>query len=320
MKNMTLRNMLYAGAASAALLVAAPAWADVFVQADIHKTKDITVTEHITIDKTINLDVDVNIVPGKAAEATGIINQQNYDNEACGNCAEKADSIVNSLGGGASEGNTGIVNVNQSSGNMNNQGNAVSVAVDFVRPPPNLPPPPDVPPPPPQAVGDPGFANSQAHVEQVNGVEHDGDTSIGSGNLVDTVNLLFRDALIDSSINDNEGIVNVNQSPGSMNNQANLVSLAVSLVDPTTEGGGVALSEADLGQVNSGNAAHESDSAPETETETNGVGGLVGINKGAVITGSIIGNTGITNVNQAAGNMANQANNVSTAAVVVGGL
>jgi len=303
---MTMRTMLYAGVATTALLIANTASADVFVEADINKTKDITVTENITITKTIDLDVVVSIFPGKAAEADGIINQENQDNEACGNCAEKRDEIINSIGGGEND-NSGIVNVNQSSGNMNNQGNAVSIAVDAVKLPPGTPPPPPGVPPPP--VGNSGFANSQAHIEQVNGNELDEEEG-EEGNLVDTVNLLFRDAVIENSINGHQGIVNVNQSPGQMNNQANLVAVAVSFA-----AGGVALSEADLGQVNSGNQAHESASNPVSEAEV-----LVGINKSAAIDGSITGNTGIVNVNQAAGNMANQANNVSAAAVIVGGL
>ena len=309
---MTMRTVLYAGVATCALLTASAASADVFVEADINKTKDITVTQNITIIKTIDLSVLVSIVPDKAAEATGIINQENYNNKACGNCAEKLDEIIGSIGGGAENGNTGIVNVNQSSGNMNNQGNAVSVAVDAVRPPGS--PPPQVPPPPTADPVGGGFANSQAHIEQVNGVEaREASTAqVSAPNIVDTVNLLFRDAVIRNSINENTGIVNVNQSPGSMNNQANLVSVAVSLISPGE--GGVALSEADLGQVNGFNQVYESDSDPESDTTP-----LFGINKSAEIRGSITGNVGIIGVNQASGNMANQANNVSAAAVVVGG-
>jgi hypothetical protein len=299
---MTMKAMLCAGVATTALLIATAASADVYVEADINKTKDIDVTENITITKTINLNVAVVVVPTKAAESTGIINQVNEDNEACGNCAEKRDEIIDSIGGGSS--NSGIVNVNQSSGNMNNQGNAVSVAVDFVVVPPTTPTPtPNDPGEPVDPDG--GFAHSQAHIEQVNGQENEE----GEGNLVDTVNLLFRDAVIEDSINGNQGIVNVNQSPGSMNNQANLVSLAVSFAT-----GGVALSEADLGQVNSWNDVHESDSRP-----ISGENPLIGINKNADITNSINNNTGIIGVNQAAGNMANQANNVSAAVVVAGG-
>jgi hypothetical protein len=303
---MKMRTLLYAGVATSALLAAAQASADVFVEADITKHKDITVTENITISKTIDITAVVAVIPTKAAEATGIINQVNQDNEACGNCAEKRDAIIGSIGGG--EANTGIVNVNQSSGNMNNQGNAVSVAVDVDDPNPPSNPPPILPPPPsenpPTIDPNGGFANSQAHVEQVNGQE-DGEGP--GGNLVDTVNLLFRDAVIENSINGNRGIVNVNQSPGSMNNQANLISVAVSL-----RAGGVALSEADLGQVNSANDVHESDTSPVSGDDFH-----IGINKSASITGSINGNAGIIGVNQASGNMANQANNVSAAAVVV---
>lgn len=306
--NTTMRALLYAGVAAAALLTSTTASATVTVTATIDKDKDITVHENITINKTIDLDVTVNLLPGKAAEADGIVNQENYGNTACGNCAEKRDEIINSIGGGAGGSNIGIVNVNQSTGNMNNQGNAVSVAVDAVRQPPT----PGVPDPTPDPnLGDAGFANSQAHIEQVNGRESE-EGNLNTGNTVDTVNLLFRDALIANSINGNRGIVNVNQSPGQMNNQANQVVVAVSLVG--TGEPGVALSEADLGQVNSFNVAYESDSSP-----VSGVNPFFGINKTARIDGSIIGNQGIVNVNQASGNMANQANNVSAAAIVVGG-
>src|SRR5262245_38158285 len=217
--NRTMRAILYAGVAATALLISNSASATVTVTATIDKDKDITVHENITINKTIDLDVTVDIVPGKAAEADGIVNQENYGNTACGNCAEKRDEIINSIGNGGR--NTGIVNVNQSSGNMNNQGNAVSVAVDAFIPEDPEPPTPDDPTPDP---GESGFAHSQAHIEQVNGREQDAETTPGiaavanAGNTVDTVNLLFRDALIQNSINNNQGIVNVNQSPGQMNN------------------------------------------------------------------------------------------------------
>lgn len=300
-----MKKILLAGVAGCALFLVNSASAEVNVVADIDKTKIVTVTQRITITKTVNLTALVDVTPGKAAEASGLINQSNYANEACGNCAEKLDEII-----GAISGSTGIVNVNQSSGNMNNQGNAVSVAWDAVRPPGAPPPPPGQP---PSTPGTSAFANSQAHIDQKNGAFLT-DSTVGlAPNLVDTVNLLFRDAVITDSINDNTGIVQVNQSVGSMNNQANQVSLAVSLLQASHEGG-VALSEADLGQLNVGNSAHESDSAPVSDTEF-----LIGINKNADISGSISGNTGIVGVNQGAGNMANQANNVSAAFVVVGG-
>jgi hypothetical protein len=132
-----------------------------------------------------------------------------------------------------------------------------------------------------------GFAESQAHAEQVN-----------EANLVDTINLLFRDAAIANSFSGNTGVLGFNQSPGNMNNQVNLVSLAVALTDS-----GVALSEADLGQFNLFNVVEESDSIGDP--------GGVGINKSASILASLNNNTGIVGLNQSAGNMANQANVVS---------
>jgi hypothetical protein len=297
-----MKKILYAGVASCALFIANAASADVTVLANINKTKDITVTEFITILKTVDLTAFVDITPGKAAEAQGLINQTNYDNTACGNCAEKTDTIDGSITGG-----TGIANVNQATGNMNNQGNAVSVAWDVTRPPPVTPPPPDVP---PGAPGASGFANSQAHIDQKNGEDSEGGSF---PNLVDTVNLLFRDATITDSINDNSGIVQVNQNTGNMNNQANQFVLAVSLLGDSQQGG-VALSEADLGQVTVANRDQESDSVPTDDNRS-----LIGINKNVSIDGSITGNTGVVNVNQGAGNMSNQANNVSAAVVVIGG-
>jgi hypothetical protein len=88
-----------------------------------------------------------------------------------------------------------------------------------------------------------------------------------------------------------------------MNNQANALSLAVSL-----ESGGVALAEADLGQINVFNTVHESDSDPATPP-------LIGVHKSANISSSVNYNIGVVGVNQAAGNMANQGNVVSIAAV-----
>jgi hypothetical protein len=322
-----MKKILLAGVAGCALFIVNSASADVNVLANITKTKDITVTETVTITKTVNLEAVVGSVPGKAAESTGIINQSNYNNLDCGNCAEKNDTISNSIGGGTDGGNHGIVNVNQASGNMNNQGNAVSVAWDFDTSPGPVPVPPVVPPPTPGTVGNSSFANSQAHVDQKNGAYNLTNPSTGAftgistaANTVDAVNLLFRDAAITNSINHNTGIVNVNQAVGNNSNQANNESLAVSLLPgPTgtppvgTETGGVALSEADLGQLNTGNHNWESDATGVAGDE------IFGIHKSATMTDSVSDNIGIVGVNQSAGNMSNQANNVSAAFVVVGG-
>lgn len=90
-------------------------------------------------------------------------------------------------------GNSGVVGVNQNSGNMNNQLNKVALAVG------------------------PGshVALSEAALGQVN-----------AGNSVTEIET-FRFNTINGSVNNNDGIVGVNQSSGNMNNQASVVSMAV---------------------------------------------------------------------------------------------
>lgn len=251
--------------------------ADVVVNAKVNKNKDIRILETINIDKVVSVKADVNRKVEKAAESQTLVNQTNWNNEVCTNCDEKRDTIVNS-----GSNNSGVLKLNQAAGNMNNQGNAISIAVDVIDSGGNGTPDPNV---------TDGFTDAQAHVDQKN-----------FSNVVDTINILFRDGLIRNSINDNAGVAHVNQAPGNMANQSNAFSLAVSLAR-----GGVALAEADLGQVNRNNRVEESDSRGRDQ----GQDGFIGINKRADIVGSINGNTGVVGVNQSAGNMANQANVVS---------
>ncbi|MEX1205003.1 MAG: hypothetical protein WEB85_07110, partial [Dongiaceae bacterium] len=90
--------------------------------------------------------------------------------------------------------NTGIVGVNQNGGNNNNQTNAVAVAAGL----------------------DAGLALAETALGQEN-----------SDNYVKDTNTLKRD-LIQSSVNNNTGVVSVNQSAGANNNQSGAVSIAAS--------------------------------------------------------------------------------------------
>ena len=103
---------------------------------------------------------------------------------------QKADVI-----GGSIRGNTGIVNVNQSVGNMNNQANQIVFAV----------------------ASEALVALAEADLGQTN-----------ASNTVREVGTVRID-MIDDSINGNRGIVNVNQSAGNMNNQANVISISASV-------------------------------------------------------------------------------------------
>ena len=288
-----MRKLLLGAAVAVFGLGFGSANASVTIDVSVLKTKDVIVTETLDIEKFVFLDVFVEIEPDKFAEATVLINQVNVDNTACTNCAEKSNLISNS-----GNDNAGVININQASGNMSNQGSAVSIAVDLRTTPPGgeggEPPP---------VSGENGFAEALAADEQVNRI-----------NTVDTVNLFFRDAEIFESFNNNTGIIHANQQVGNMTNQANDVAMAVSFAI-----GGVALTEALLGQFNSENFVFESDaSIDETDSETGqALGSGIGIHRTATIRNSISSNAGIVGVNQSTGNMANQANKVAFAAVIL---
>jgi len=266
------RRLISLGVVGLVLAFSVPAMAEVDVYAEIDKTKTVTVIENVTITKDITVNATVEHDLDKATEAEAVVNQENLLNEACENCAEKRDLI----NGNAFREDAGIINANQSVGNMNNQGNVVSLSVDVEEEPPAEEPIP----------GDGGSAltHSQAAVEQDNGL-----------NNVCLENILFReDEISGAAFAGADGIMNANQAAGNMNNQANAESIAGG-VD-----GAVSLSEADLGQVNIQNTVTE--------------GGVFGVFKSDLITdAAFAGMSGICGVNQAAGNMNNQANTLSLA-------
>ena len=256
-----------------ALLLLGATWAlaDVSVTGTVDKTKTVRVVEKVSITKDVDVSVTVTALANQGAEADSLLNQSNttnnvnrhYDVGQYDNVYRKA-----TIGGSIRE-NTGIVNVNQETGNSINQANLVEAAVAWTG-----------------AEDVTGFANSQASMEQINTanyVEAYEDYEAGPQ----------KTDLIGGSINDNTGVVNVNQSVGNMNNQANQIVIAVASEAL------VALAEADLGQTNARNTVIET--------------GTVRLDS---IRGSINGNRGVVNVNQSAGNMNNQANVISISASV----
>jgi len=273
-----LRKAALLSAVAGAALFASSASADVLVFGTVDKTVTVDIEETITKNKFAFLDVVLTDVPEKFAESYALINQRNQNNRACGNCAEKLDQIIGSING-----NTGITSVNQASGNMNNQSTVIAFSWDLPEDPPGDPGPGDPP-------GNTGFAHAQLASSQYM-----------LTNIVDTVNIVFRDAILSGSVIGNVGITAVNQSAGNINNQANGISIAVSLSN------GIALADTALGQFNQGNLSGVNDEHPPAgQTERN-------VSKQTLMSGSISGNIGITQVNQAAGNFANQSNTVTLA-------
>jgi hypothetical protein len=136
------------------------------------------------------------VLPGETRPSEGDPNALNLFD------VRKTARILNSI-----QNNSGVVNVNQNSGNMNNQTNAVAMAI--------------------------GFGAVLALSESALGQEN-------SNNFikeVETVKL----GLIRNSINNNSGVVNVNQSTGNMNNQATALSFSAltSAAVITTPNGGI---------------------------------------------------------------------------------
>jgi hypothetical protein len=305
------RTALLATAGSAlalALACSAPASADVDVFASIQKNKDITITETITIAKVVAFRVTVLAAYTSAAEADAIVNQENSDNRvdssfpvSQGGQLTVDIGEVNNFGidldasiAGSIKDNTGIVDVNQDVGNMANQGNQVALAIAT--------------PASAAAATSRVLVNSQSEAEQENtgnAVWHGEDVESESETDINFVEGANESASIDGSITGNTGIVNVNQNAGNNNNQANSEALAVA-----TSLAGVALSEAALGQLNA-----------NPENTENGYPAVFefGVSKTASLTNSLNGNTGVGGVNQAAGNMANQANIFSLAFIDGGG-
>jgi hypothetical protein len=272
---------LLAAAATFALGISS-AKADVNVHIDVDKWVDINIYELVVKAKIVAIAVLVGVDPHSAAESYTVFNQDNTGNFACEDCAEKSDKITGSI-----LKNTGITSVNQASGNVNNQGSGLSIAFSdgsgaFGEHPPVLVGPNGLIHHPSLPRG--GFADSQVAGSQEN-----------AGNTIKTIRIFKRDADIEKSINENTGITMVNQATGNVNNQANGISIALSKLN------GVALSDVALAQNNTRNNVTENESG-------------FGVVKNVRTVGSINMNSGITAVNQSAGNFGNQANVVSVAA------
>lgn len=260
-----MKRMLVAGAALLALagFGAGPAYADGDVYVTTFLGKEINQYELFYNDTEVLVLAEVNVNATEVANSSAILNQRNEYNFACENCAEKESIIVDSASRnvgmvsvnqatgnmnaqgtlisaavdteqeppGTDErygfaeatasaeqinqynntfatgilyrdasidnsfnGNDGLAYGNQAVGSMANQTNVLAAAF---------------------SLADSGVAMSDAQLGQANADNH-----------VTEYGTVHRSSSISGSINNNTGIVGVNQSSGNMANQANIVAIA----------------------------------------------------------------------------------------------
>jgi hypothetical protein len=294
--NYTLGSAMVAAMA----VVAQGALADVFVTATITKDKDVTVNETINKTKFVEIFVDGFFDFQNAAEAMAIVNVRNSDNivsasqdpqlgspppsEAAGGVPIPGQTSfginLRSVISDSINDNTGLIGVNNDSGNITNQGNVQSFAVI-------------------DATNDvPSFANAQAEVDQKNNRNFTEEWEVfprdGDGNPDIPAALANPNHLaeISGSINDNQGTVGVNNNAGNLNNQTNVLALTVGL------GSAFGLTESALGQENTDNRTLQVETV-----------------KIARLDNSASFNTGVVMVNNAAGDMNNQGTAISFGAL-----
>jgi hypothetical protein len=226
------------------------------------KAKAILELELLLKTKRVDIDVQIDLVGTNAAENGVFIKAINDDVYGCEDCTQKDAYLTESI-----ITNSGIVQVNQNVGHINNQGNIVAIAVDVD-----------------EDGGTNGtktsFTESQVVLEQAN---------LDSETLTDDSSI---NAYISGSINSNTGVVQFNQNSGNVNNQHNIIAMAVG---PAA----VALNEVALGQVNA-NLRAEDNNSPRL----------------ASIVESINSNTGVVQVNQNVGTLNNQTNIISISGAV----
>ncbi len=239
-----------------ALSVPADAGSKTKLNVDIEKDKTVDVTETVTITKDVDIDVRVDVDLDAAAEANTLVNAEIKDNSVVKDGSGGLETLAK-ISNNAFKNATGIIQVNQAPGNMNNQGNAAAVAV----------------------VLGAGPAVTHSSV---------GEVDVNKDNEAYIYNTTVKDVITDSAFSGVVGVLSVNQAAGNMNNQHNSVAIAAGEAV-------VALSEADLGQVNADNFVEE-----------------IGTYKYYIINDNAFeGSHGVISVNQSAGNMNNQSNVVS---------
>jgi hypothetical protein len=271
-------------------------------------TKTVALTETFTYTETVAFQGAGNFVFDGEAWAKIQEQQELYSLTLNENNIVTTDNAVKAKSASIStsfNSGTGIANVNQAPGNMNNQGNEVALSLGTKGTPAGT-----VTIPPDFFEG--MYCEAQVVSVQYNGILFTpnnpttdqtpdlGGTRINAANTYNTGGFDKSDT-ISESFNGFSGIANVNQSAGSLNNQGNAVAIAGGVDQVLAK----AATSVMLAQANAYNTMTESTAGPN-------IGAGAGNTTNDTISNNAFGGAfGVFNVNQSSGSLNNQKNVVA---------
>ncbi len=261
-------------------LAASPAFADVTANLEVTKKKTVLIVQPTSIAKSADLRVVYRGALTDAATAQALVNSSNTDNVVTWSVDNDPNDGVNTAGNPADMRIVRKALIENSVKDNTGIGQLNQDTGNFANQGNVISGGLD--------FGKDAFANAEAYAEQIT---TGNNASHREGPLAPR-NAPPIDATINGSFSDNSGVFMGNQNAGNVNSQHNVLALAVA------DSAVWALSDAGLNQVNSGNVAFETNTVKRDQ-----------------ILNSVNGNTGIVLVNQAVGNMNNQATVISIAAL-----
>jgi hypothetical protein len=261
-------------------LAASPAFADVTAKLEVTKEKTVLIAQPTSIAKSADLRVVYRGALTDAATAQALVNSSNTDNVVTWSVDNDLNDGVNTAGNPSDMRIVRKALIENSVKDNTGIGQLNQDTGNFANQGNVISGGLD--------FGKDAFANAEAYAEQIT----TGNNSFHREGPLAPRNAPPIDATINGSFSDNSGVFMGNQNAGNVNSQHNVLALAVA------DSAVWALSDAGLNQVNSGNVALETNSVKRDQ-----------------ILNSVNGNTGIVLVNQAVGNMNNQATVISIAAL-----
>ena len=221
------------------------------VKAKVRVKKDRLVVERVIKLKGVVVLSYGLLTPDGAAEADGIVRQKNVGQEI--DHEHDVDGDPNPLQlsseiSGSINNNSGVVQLNQDSGNMVNQGNVAAVAV---------------------TGSETAFVDANAAATQIN------KDNISVTTVPFDLRNWNKQGLIENSINGNSGIIHVNQNTGDANNQLNQTNIAIG------EGAISAMADSELGQLNAYNEVFDQNTQKRDRilNSVSGNSGIVTVNQ-----------------------------------------